>query len=100
MRAQPVRKGELMPYPRIAAVLLFALAARASAQTEGVAEFKGSINAGQGRMIQTSGKIYFVKGVAYRSEWETDMTALMKSRSMPQTFPARYRTIAIQKLSD
>jgi hypothetical protein len=90
-----------MQSARVGAALFLALAARAFAQSEGIAEFKGTINAGQGRMIQTSGKVYFVKAVAYRSEWETDMSALMKGRNMLQgAFPTRHKTIAIQKLSD
>ena len=90
-----------MKYARIAAALFFALAARAFAQAEGIAEFKGSINVGQGRTIQTSGKVYFARAVAYRSEWETDMSSLLKGRYMPGGgIPARRKTITIQKLSE
>ncbi len=86
---------------RIAAALFFALAARAFAQSEGIAEFKGSINAGQGRTIQTSGKVYFARAVACRSEWETDMSSLLKGRYVPGgAIPARHKTITIQKLSE
>lgn len=90
-----------MQCARIAAAFFFALAAHAFAQSEGIAEFKGTINAGQGRTISTTGKVYFVKAVAYRSEWETDMSNLLKGRYMPGGgIPARHKTITIQKLSE
>ena len=90
-----------MKSARIATALFFALAAQAFAQSEGIAEFKGTTNAGAGRTIQTSGKVYFARAVAYRSEWKTDMSNLFKGRYMPGGgMLARRKTITIQKLSE
>ena len=53
-----------------AAIALLALCGPCLAQTEGIAEFKGSTVAG-GKTIPSSGKVYLAK-TAYRMEWEID----------------------------
>jgi Domain of unknown function (DUF4412) len=58
---------------RIAATLLFAAAASASAQFEGVADFKITTNTGQKQSVNGTGKMY-VAPRAYRSEFEMQMT--------------------------
>ena len=74
----------------LAAIALLALCAPCFAQTEGVAEFKGSTVAG-GKTIASSGKVYLAKN-AYRMEWEID--------AKEGAAPASGRMVIIQKLSD
>jgi hypothetical protein len=84
---------------RLAAVLL-AAAAAARAQSEGVAEFKGSMAWSGGHTIPSAGKAYFARD-AYRMEWEVDLSAVAaKGKAPAGAVPARYKTITIQKLSD
>lgn len=84
---------------RLAAALL-AAAAAAYAQSEGVAEFKGSMAWSAGRTIPSAGKAYFTRD-AYRMEWEVDLSAIPGKGTAPAAaVPARYKTITIQKLSD
>jgi uncharacterized protein DUF4412 len=58
---------------RIAATLLFAAAATASAQFEGVADFKITTNTGEKQSVSGTGKMY-VAPRAYRSEFEMQMS--------------------------
>lgn len=81
-----------------AALLLTAAAARA--QSEGIAEFKGSMAWSGDKTIPSAGKAYFTRD-AYRMEWELDMSAVaLKGTEPAGTVPARYKTITIQRLSD
>jgi len=73
-----------------AAIALLALCGPCLAQTEGIAEFKGSTVAG-GKTIPSSGKVYLAKN-AYRMEWEIDV----KNGAAP----ASGRIVIVQKLSD
>ena len=85
-------------FVRAAALLLTASVARA--QSEGVAEFKGSMAWSAGRTIPSAAKAYFTRD-AYRMEWEVDLSAIPPKGTAPAgAVPARYRTITIQKLSD
>jgi hypothetical protein len=84
----------------VVAVLLLALSAPALAQLEGVAEFKGSVNAGRGKPISSAGKVYVTRN-ASRVEWEMDMKALGERKGAPKgAMPSSYRMVTIQKLSD
>ncbi len=72
----------------------------ALAQSEGVAEFKGSMSGGPGQPIPSTSKVYFRKEFAVRSEMEMDLTSVARedrsgSRGM---MPSRYRMVMIQKL--
>jgi hypothetical protein len=85
---------------RIAAAAFVVLTAPAFAQSEGVAEFKGTMG-GKGQSIPSSGKVYFSK-VAYRTEWEIDLSSLaQREKGAPKgMMPGRTRMVTIQKLSD
>lgn len=90
-----------MKIARITVALSFVCAA-ALAQSEGVAEFKGSMGGGSGQSIPSSNKVYFKKDVAIRSEMEMDLTSVARedrggSRGM---MPSHYRMVMIQKLSE
>ena len=54
------------------AFILFAAAATAAAQFEGVADFRVTIRGEHGADFQSSGKIYVAR-TAYRSEWEAEL---------------------------
>ena len=74
----------------LAAIALLASCVPCLAQTEGVAEFKGSTVAG-GKTIPSSGKVYLAKN-AYRMEWEIDAKG--------GAAPAGGRIVIIQKVPD
>ncbi len=83
-----------------AAALLLALSAPVLAQTEGVAEFKGSTEAGPGKSITSAGKVYITRA-ASRVEWEVDIKGLREGKEAPKAeTPSTYRVITIQKLSE
>ncbi len=87
---------------RLAAAAFLPLSAYALAQSEGVAEFKGTMSGGPGKSAPSTGRVYFRKGAAYRTEWETDLTGIAKKETdAPKgMMPSRYRMVMIQKLSD
>ncbi len=83
-----------------ATVLLLALSAPALAQSEGVAEFKGTTEAGPGKSITSAGKVYITK-TASRVEWEMDTSGFRREKGAPkEEMPSTYRMITIQKLSE
>lgn len=83
----------------VVAALFFAARA-ARAQSEGVAEFKGSTSWSGGRSMSSTGRTYFTGG-AYRAEWEMDLSAIaVKGSTAAGSVPARRKTVTIQKLSD
>jgi hypothetical protein len=88
---------------RTAAAAIFALAlcAVALAQSEGVAEFRGTMTAGPGKSIPSTGRFYLTKS-AYRMEWEVDLGSIaQKEKDAPKGMvPSHTRVITIQKLSD
>jgi hypothetical protein len=83
---------------RIAAAALF-VRATALAQSEGVAEFKGTMSGGSGESIPNTSTVYFSK-VAYRMEMQMDMRSLARKEGSQGMVPSRYRMVTIQKLSD
>ena len=86
---------------RLAAAAFVALSAAALAQSEGVAEFRGSMGVGRGPSLTSSGKVYFTKS-AYRLEWEVNLSALAERKwNVPEgVLPKRSRMVIIQKQSD
>jgi hypothetical protein len=83
-----------------AAALLLALSAPVLAQTEGVAEFKGTTEVEGGKAITSMGKVYVTRG-ASRVEWEMDTSGFRQEKSAPKgEMPSTYRMITIQKLSE
>jgi uncharacterized protein DUF4412 len=81
---------KLMKPSSVAAVALLVICVPCLAQTEGIAEFKGSTVA-SGKTITSSGRVYLAKN-AYRMEWEIDV----KNGAAP----TGGRIVIIQKLSD
>ena len=55
-------------------VLLLSGAATASAQFEGVADFRVTMTGEKGQSVPSTGKVYVTKN-AYRTEWETHFDA-------------------------
>jgi hypothetical protein len=88
---------------RTAAAAIFALAlcAEALAQSEGVAEFRGTMTAGPGKSIPSAGRFYLTKS-AYRMEWEVDLSSIAQKEkdAAKGMVPSHTRVITIQKLSD
>ncbi len=64
----------------LAAALAAAAPPTATAQFEGVANFKITTNTGRGQVIPGTGQIYVTR-TAYRMEWETDVSAFGRERS-------------------
>lgn len=86
--------------PVAAAAFLLALSAPVLAQSEGVAEFKGTTEAGPGNVITSTGKVYITRG-ASRVEWEMDTSGFRREKGVPKgEMPSTYRMITIQKLSE
>lgn len=87
-----------MRMTRIAAAFLFAAAATASAQFEGVADFKVSTTTGQGQTVNGTGKMY-VSPRAYRSEFEMQMTGA-GGRDSRKGAPSAMKMTMFSKLSE
>lgn len=83
----------------VATVALLAVCVPCLAQTEGVAEFKGSTVAG-GKTIPSSGRVYLAKN-AYRMEWEVDVKDGAPSKGgAGGAAPTGGRIVIIQTLSE
>lgn len=85
-----------MRMTRIAATLFFAAAATASAQFEGVADFKVTTNSGRGEAVNGTGRMY-VSPRAYRSEFEMQMTGDRQAR---KGAPGSMKMTMFSKLSE
>ena len=83
----------------VAATLLFAAAATASAQFEGVADFKVTTNTGQGESVNGTGRMY-VSPRAYRSEFEMQMTGAGGGRDSRKGAPSEMKMTMFSKLSE
>ncbi len=89
-----------MRITRIAAVLLFAATATASAQFEGVADFKITTNTGQSQSVNGTGKMYVARK-AYRSEFEMQMGgAEGRKDTRKSAAPTRMKMTMFSKLSE
>jgi len=95
-------RGDAMRTARLAAAAFLGLCAAALAQSEGVAQFRGTMNAGPGKTIPSSFLVYYTKGVAYRTEWTVDTSSLAgKSKHPSRAVTGNpHKTIMIMKLSD
>lgn len=83
-----------------ATALLLALSAPVLAQSEGVAEFKGTTEVESGKAITSTGKVYITRG-ASRVEWEMDTSGFRREKGAPkEEMPSTYRMITIQKASE
>lgn len=80
----------------LAPIALLALCAPGLAQTEGVAEFKGSAAAPGGKTVPGVGRIYLSKN-AYRMEWKIDTKDSAPAKGAAA---AGQRIVIIQKLAD
>ena len=88
-----------MRMTRIAATVLFAAAATASAQFEGVADFKVTTNTGEGQSVNGTGRMY-VSPRAYRSEFEMQMTGAGGGTGSRKGEPPAMKMTMFSKLSD
>ncbi|MGH9367756.1 MAG: DUF4412 domain-containing protein, partial [Thermoanaerobaculia bacterium] len=85
---------------RIAAAVFFALSVNALAQSEGVAEFRGTTQTDKNGAIPSQGKVFTSKN-AVRVEWEMDVSAAGAERKGNKTgVPSNFRMVMIQKLSE
>lgn len=86
---------------RIAAAVFFVSSAAVLAQSEGVAEFKGTTHTEKDQTIPSQGKVYFSKS-ACRVEWETDLRQLREERKdAPKGMISdRFRMVLLTKLSE
>ena len=82
--------------------LLPALSGTALAQSEGVAEFKGTMHPGSGQSAPSTATVYFKKGVAFRSELDMSLAGVAgrESGAARGAMPSHYKMAMIQKLSD
>lgn len=89
-----------MRFARLA-ILLFLSAAAVFAQTEGIAEFQGSVHTEKNKTIPSHGKVYMT-GAAVRVEWETDLRAIAKERdaSGKSAMPETFQMTTIQKMAE
>jgi uncharacterized protein DUF4412 len=86
---------------RIAALALFVSRASALAQTEGIAEFRGTVHTDKGQTIPSQGRVYMSKS-AVRVEWETDLREVAKERKdsgKASGMPEQFKMVMIQKLA-
>ena len=83
------------------AILLFLSTAAASAQTEGIAEFQGSVHTEKDKTIPSHGKVY-MSSAAVRVEWETDLRDVAKDRkdSSKSAMPESFQMTMIHKVSE
>jgi hypothetical protein len=88
---------------RLFAAAFFAISAAASAQTEGVAKFKGTVHTDRGQTIPSQGTVYVAK-VGVRVEWETDMTQVAADgkdrKDHKGMMPDHMRLVILQMLSE
>ena len=85
---------------RIAAAAFFVCSAAALAQSEGVAEFKGTTHTDKNQTIPSQGKVYFSKS-ACRVEWETDLRQFREERKeKKEVVPDHFRMVMLTKLSE
>lgn len=76
---------------------LLALSAAVFAQSEGVAEFKGSTKTGKGETLPARGKFLLTKS-AFRMDWEVDTAR--KPGKVGANHPSVYKTTIIQRASE
>ncbi len=89
-----------MKLSRLAAALFFSLPSLALAQTEGIAQFKGTVHTDRDQTIPSQGKVYVSKS-AVRVEWETDMTQVAAGRKEHRgMMPDHFRFVFLQKISE
>jgi uncharacterized protein DUF4412 len=81
----------------IAAVLLLAVSATGFAQSEGIAEFKGSTKTGKGEALPARGKFLLTKS-AFRMDWEVDTPP--KRGKAGAGHPNVYKTTIIQRVAE
>ena len=87
---------------RLAALAFLALCAAARAQTEGIAEFKGTVRTDRKQTIPSQGKVFLSKA-AVRVEWQTDLRDLARDRkesSKSGAMPDQFRMVMIQRVSE
>jgi hypothetical protein len=82
----------------ITAALLFAASVAALAQSEGIAEFKGSTMTGGGETLPAHGK-FFLSKAAFRMDWEVDTSQTAPGKKKG-AHPDQYRMTLIQKISE
>jgi Domain of unknown function (DUF4412) len=89
--------------PRLAASFAAAVllgSARLLAQTEGIAEFRGTVHTDKGKTIPSQGKVYLSKA-AVRVEWETDLSSVDRNRKDdPREIPNHFRMTMIQRIAE
>ncbi len=92
-----------MRSPRLAAAFAAVFlwpAAGAFAQSEGIAEFRGTVHTDKGKTIPSQGKVYLSKA-AVRVEWETDLSSVDRNpKDDPRNIPNHFRMTMIQKISE
>jgi Domain of unknown function (DUF4412) len=86
---------------RIATLAFLVCGSSVLAQTEGIAEFRGTVHTDKGQTIPSQGKVYMSKS-AVRVEWETDLREVAKDRkdSGAAGLPQEFRMVMIQKLAE
>jgi hypothetical protein len=95
-------KEQFVKTSRLAiAVLALSGAALAFGQTDGIAEFKGSVHSRKDQVIPSKGKVYFSKG-AVRVEWVTDLSQVVKERKDADktAIPDNFQMVMIQRVSE
>lgn len=85
----------------VTGALLLALAATASAQFEGIADFTITMHGEKNQPATGTGKMYIARG-AYRSEWETDLGSASAPRKdgSAGAKPQRLKMTIVGKRSD
>lgn len=81
------------------ATLLLLSAAAAFAQTEGIAEFQGSVHTDKDKTIPSHGKVYMTSA-AVRVEWQTDLREMKKDRADKAGMPDSFQMTMIQKVAE
>jgi len=86
---------------RFAALAFLACGTSVLAQTEGIAEFRGTVHTDNGQTIPSQGKVYMSKN-AVRVEWQTDLREVAKDRkgSGAAGMPQQFQMVMIQKLAE
>ncbi len=83
-----------------AAAAFLVYCAAVLAQSEGVAEFRGTTQTDKEQAIPSQGKVYTSKA-AVRVEWEMNLSAAGAARKGSKTgLPSNFRMVMIQKLSE
>ncbi|HEY3203811.1 MAG TPA: DUF4412 domain-containing protein [Thermoanaerobaculia bacterium] len=81
------------------AAALCAAAAVASAQFEGIAEFKAVTNMEQGKPVPSTARMFLTKS-AYRLEWETDTSTIAEGKRGKTSVPAHVKMTMVSRLAD